>query len=144
MNNTSLLLTISKSIAAKSEKVWEALTEPTIIKQYFFGTNVESDWKEGASLVFRGEWEGKVYEDKGTILKLIPNRLLQYNYWSSFSTKPDRPENYANIWYELSEKGNETTLVIKQDSFETEEDLKKSEGHWEYVLEELKKIVEKN
>jgi hypothetical protein len=31
------------------------MTNPEIIKQYMFGTNVISDWKEGSPIVWKGE-----------------------------------------------------------------------------------------
>jgi uncharacterized protein YndB with AHSA1/START domain len=36
-------------INASPQKTWEALTSPEMIKQYFFGTETTSDWKEGKS-----------------------------------------------------------------------------------------------
>ena len=51
---------------APAKNVWEALINPAMIKQYFFGTDVVSDWKVGNSIVWRGTWQGKEYEDKGT------------------------------------------------------------------------------
>lgn len=35
-------------IASTPEKVWEALTSSQFTSQYFFGRQVESDWKAGA------------------------------------------------------------------------------------------------
>jgi len=57
-------------ITASLMEVWHALTDQETIKKYFFGTTAISDWEEGSSLIFKGEWEGKTYEDKGTILNL--------------------------------------------------------------------------
>src|SRR5688572_1862425 len=93
----------SVTIDAPVSKVWEALTTPELIKKYFFGTNAISDWKEGSPLIFKGEWEGKSYEDKGVILKSVPNKIFKYNYWSSMSGIEDKPENYVTITYNLHE-----------------------------------------
>ena len=49
----------SVMINAPVERVWEALTVPEQIKQWFFGVDTESDWKAGSALVHRGEWKGK-------------------------------------------------------------------------------------
>jgi uncharacterized protein YndB with AHSA1/START domain len=138
----SLTLTKSFTINAPKSKVWEALTNPEIIKQYFFGTNTVTDWKVGSPIYFRGEWDGKAYEDKGTVLANEFQKLIKYNYWSSFSTKPDAPENYANITYLLEEKSGVTTFMIKQDNIENEEALKHSESNWAMVMDGMKKLVE--
>ena len=83
---------VSIKINAPAARVWEALTTPAIIKQYFFGTTAISHWKVGSPIVFKGEWKGKEYEDKGTILDIVPNRLFRYSYWSSMSGIEDKPE----------------------------------------------------
>ena len=87
--SANLIAKASTSISAPASRVWEALTNPELIKKYLFGTQAVSDWKEGSSLEFKGEWEGKKYLDKGIILKSEPEKLFQYTYLSSFSNLPD-------------------------------------------------------
>jgi uncharacterized protein YndB with AHSA1/START domain len=58
----------SVTIKAPVSKVWEAFVKPEIIKEYMFGTDIITDWKEGSEIVWKGEWEGKAYRDKGEIL----------------------------------------------------------------------------
>jgi uncharacterized protein YndB with AHSA1/START domain len=93
-------------IQSTSAKVWKALTEPELIKQYLFGTQVTSDWKVGGSITYRGIWQGKSYEDKGKILTLVPEKIFQSTYWSSIRGLEDRPENYAIVTYELETIGS--------------------------------------
>jgi uncharacterized protein YndB with AHSA1/START domain len=56
-------------------KVWDAFVNPKLIKRYMFGAEARSDWKEGSPIVWKGEYEGKSYEDRGVILKFQPPRL---------------------------------------------------------------------
>ena len=130
-------------IDAPVSKVWEALTTPSLIKQYFFGTNAIPDWKEGSPLIFKGEWEGKKYEDKGTILKMAPPKLFRYTYWSSMSGIEDNPENYVTITYELSEKNKGTFLTVKQENIRDEKMRQHAEENWNKVLADLKRLLEK-
>jgi len=133
---------VSTIIHVPVYKVWEALTTPAIIKQYFFGTEAVSDWKAGSPLVFKGEWQGKTYEDKGTILQSIPNELFSYSYWSSMSGIEDKPENYATVTYKLTEGDEGTKLTITQENIPDEKMKEHSEGNWNKVLEALKKLLE--
>lgn len=141
--SANLIAKASTTISASASEVWNALTNPDIIKQYFFGTNAISDWKEGSPLEFRGSWEGKEYVDKGTILKSDPPKLFQYTYLSSMSDLADAPENYMNISYELLEDNGETTLTVKQENVANEEARKHSEENWKNVLKDLKALLEK-
>ena len=130
------------TINVSASKVWEALTTPSIIKKYFFGTDAISDWKVGSPLIFKGEWQGKTYEDKGTILEIVPQKLFKYSYWSSMSGIEDKPENYVDVTYALSANNNATTLTITQENIPDEKMKEHSEENWKKVLEGLKKLLE--
>lgn len=133
---------VNISIDAPASKVWDALTKSEIIKQYFFGTDAKSDWQVGSPVTFKGEWEGKKYEDKGIVTACEFNRLLSYSYWSSISGKEDKPENYANVTYELTQKNNATDLTVTQDNMADEKTKEHSVQNWRSVLADLKKLVE--
>lgn len=139
---TNLTAQVSIDFRAPKARVWKALTDPTDIKQYFFGTNLVTEWIVGGPIRFVGEWEGKSYEDKGTVLKFDPQKMLQYDYWSSLSGKEDKQENYRMITYRMTEKDGITNVQIIQDS-ETEEAREHSEQSWKMVLEGIRNLVEK-
>jgi len=108
-----------------------------------FGTDVVSNWKQGSPVVWKGDYQGKKYEDKGVILKLEPGRTLQYSHFSPLSGKPDVPENYHTVTMELSEQGATTTLSLSQDNNPTEESREHTAKFWQGMLETLKKLLEK-
>jgi uncharacterized protein YndB with AHSA1/START domain len=132
----------SVSINASAEKVWDALIDPKAIKQYMFGTNVLSDWKVGSPIVWKGEWKGKPYEDKGKILQLEPRQTIQYSHFSPLSGVPDKQENYHTVTIKLSGNGNQTDITLTQDNNATEEERAESEKNWGMVLTELKRFLE--
>ncbi len=129
-------------IKASSDKVWEALTKPEMIKQYLFGTEVESDWTVGSPITYRGVWEGKEYEDKGEILEIEPGKKLVTTYWSGFSGFADSPENYQKVSYLLTSENGGTKLTIIQENAKTQESADHSGENWKMVLDGLKKVVE--
>lgn len=133
----------SITIHADAVRVWDALTNPELIKQYLFGTNAISDWKVGSSITYKGVWQSKSYEDKGVIKKIEPKKMLVSTYWSAFSGLPDSPENYSTVTYALDEHDGETTLTVTQDNIETKESADHSESNWKLVLEAMKKLLEK-
>ncbi len=137
-------LTIKKTfeIHAQSSDVWDAITNPNKVKIYFFGTTVKSDWQVGSPIIFSGEWEGKSYEDKGTILAIENEKFLQYNYWSGFSGLEDKEENYSLVTYQLEQNGKNTIVSVTQQGFASEQAQAHAEGGWQMVLEGMKKLVE--
>ena len=130
-------------IEAPAARIWQALTDPEMISEYFFGTQVTTDWKPGSPITYRGTWNGKTYEDKGIIKEVIPEKLLRSTYWSNMSGTEDARENYAVITYELETSGGKTTLKLTQDNCLTPESQAHSQSSWAQVLAQLKKLVEK-
>ena len=130
------------TIGVPIANVWDALVNPEMIKQYMFGTNAVSDWKEGSLIVWKGEWEGKPYEDKGVILQLKPERVLQYSHFSPLAGQADVPEHYHTVTMELSPKGTGTILLLSQDNNSTEEEREHSAKMWGMMLTGLKKVLE--
>ncbi len=129
-------------IRASRDRVWKALTEPAAVKAYFFGTELETSWHPGSPLFFRGEWQGKQYEDRGQVLSFEPLHSLSYDYWSSFSGLEDKPELRQIVRYDLDEQDGGTRVRVHQSNFDTEERAGHSEQNWRGVLEALKKYVE--
>ena len=131
-------------INATADKVWNALTNPEMIKKYMFGTTVVSDWKEGSKIVWKGEWEGKSYEDKGKILQLEDQKRLQYSHYSPLSGLHDNPENYHIVTIDLAKKDNETIVTLIQDNNPDEKTKEHSEKNWKMMLASLKKLLEES
>jgi uncharacterized protein YndB with AHSA1/START domain len=131
------------TINAPAETVWEALTTPLIIKQWFFGVDTQTDWKVGSPIVHTGIWQGKPYTDKGKILKFDPPNVLAHSHWSSFSNVPDQPENYQNVTYTLKNHGDHTHLTIHEENIPGAEAQAMSQKSWNMVLGQLKDLLEK-
>ena len=139
---TDFMAEARTTINAPASRVWEALTDPEIIRQYFFGTNVVTDWKVGSPIYYRGVWQGKPYEDKGVILEFEPGRKLVSTHWSPLAGPPDVPENYHTVSYLLSEHDGRTDLTLRQDNNASEEERQHSEQNWNMMLSSLKALLE--
>ena len=139
---SNLIAKASTTIDASRSEVWDALVTPASIKQYMFGSDVASDWEEGSPITFRGEWQGRAYEDKGEVKRVDPGRFLQYTHFSPLSGLPDVAENYHTVTIELMDAGHQTRVVLTQDNNRTEEERDHSQKNWEMMLGGLKKFVE--
>jgi len=134
---------VSVKIKAPPHKVWEALTTPAIIKEYLFGTQAVSDFKVGSPITYKGQWQGKEYEDKGMILEVVREKRLASTYWSSMGGKEDKPENYNKVTYELTEHEGGTTVTLTQDNNPDEKSREHSEKNWTMVLNKMKEVLER-
>ena len=92
---------------------------------------------------WRGEWQGKSYEDKGIILQVRPEHRLQYSHYSPLSGFPDTPEHYHTVTIDLTGNGTRTEVMLAQDHNVTEAARVHSEKNWKMMLDGLKKYVEK-
>jgi uncharacterized protein YndB with AHSA1/START domain len=142
MENT-LIAKSTTTIDAPIEKVWEALTTPEIIKQWFFGVDTITDWKVGSPILHRGEWQGKPFEDKGIVLKFEPLHEIVHTHWSPLSGVADSPENYNTVTMTVADRGGHTHVSIANDNNPSEESRDHSAQTWAMVLKSLKELLEK-
>jgi uncharacterized protein YndB with AHSA1/START domain len=129
-------------IDASRDKVWSALTDPEQIREYMFGSEVVTDWQQGSPITWKGEYEGKPYEDKGEIVEIEPQRRVKMTHFSPLSGQEDRPENYHTLVYELAESDGRTRVSLSQDNNPSQEAADHSQANWEKMLTGLKEVVE--
>jgi uncharacterized protein YndB with AHSA1/START domain len=134
------LAIVSKVVDLSREAVWEGLTNPAIVKQYFFGTDLITTWQPNTPILFRGEWEGKPYEDKGVVQHFTPLQSLSYSYKSSFDPLPDLPENYRLITYQLLHHANGIEIKITQEAAD-QATADHSASNWSSVLDGMVDVL---
>ena len=142
MEQNNLIAKAEVIINASADKVWNALTNPAIIKKYMFGTTVTSNWTEGSKITWEGEWKGKTYTDQGVILKVIPKEKLQYSHYSPLAGLDDKAENYHTVTIIIKEIDSQTQITLFQDKNLNEEAREHAQKNWEMMLTQLKKVVE--
>jgi uncharacterized protein YndB with AHSA1/START domain len=138
------------NLAAKAEvtitgsvsQVWDALVNPDKIKRYMFGAQVVSDWKAGSAIVWKGEWKGTPFEDKGRILEIQREKRLRYTHFSPLSGQPDRPENYHTVTIDVEGNDGHVHVDLSQDNAGSEKAREESRRNWSPMLQGLKKTVE--
>ncbi len=127
---------------APIEKVWAALTEPQIVKKWQYGSDLITDWTVGSAIRFRAEWEGKVFEQWGTVLEIVPNKVIKYSLFAPRPDLEDKPENYFVMTYILTTENSEIKLEIIQEDNRAGAKQAEPQGEENPVLKNLKSIVE--
>ena len=122
--------------------MWSALTDPAQIKEYMFGSVVETDWQVGSPITWDGEYEGRPYQDKGEVLTYDEPHVLSVTHYSPMMGEPDEPENYHTLVYTLTADGDGTHLELTQDGCTDEEQAEQFSKNWQQMLDGLKAHVE--
>ncbi|MEJ0031034.1 MAG: SRPBCC domain-containing protein [Bacteroidota bacterium] len=120
MSTEDIIARVSTTIDAPATKVWEALVTPKIIKHICLALMWSPILKLGVRIKWKGEWEGKRYEDKGEIREFTQNHLLQYTHFSPLTGQEDIPENYHIVTITLVEKDGKTNVTLTQDNNPTD------------------------
>jgi uncharacterized protein YndB with AHSA1/START domain len=139
MNKTSFVYTTY--IATTPEKLWQALTNSEFTKQYFFGSEIVSDWQIGSS--FKLMNKDKV-EHHGEVLVYEPYRLLTVTW----SIKDVEGERFSKVSYELTPMNSTVKLTLQHEDL-LEKDIPKDVGKiagfntgWPAILSNLKSLLE--
>lgn len=134
-------------IAAPTAKIWAALTEPTLMRQWManpadgIDIDIFTDWSVGSPILFRGQLHGIPFENRGTVLQFEPARALRYTHLSSISRLPNVPESYSLIAFRLEPAGEQTELTLILSNFPTEAIYKHLVFYWPVALERLRTLL---
>lgn len=127
-------------IRTTPEKLWEAITNPEMTKQYFHGTTVESDWKAGSPIVHR-QADGQAALE-GIIVAVTPPRRLvtTFRFCHHPEGRKDRP---SRVTWEIEPKGEACKLTLVHDDFDGETvTYREVASGWNPVLSGLKTVLE--
>ena len=127
-------------IRTTPEKLWSALTDAEFMKQYWFGTHSESQWRAGSP------WkhvtgDGQIL-DAGEIVEAEPPRRLVIRWQNQH--KPElKAEGASQCTMELEPTGTAVRLSITH-TIERERSklIEAVSGGWPKVISNLKSLLE--
>jgi uncharacterized protein YndB with AHSA1/START domain len=102
-------------IKAPAAAVWNALTNPDMVKRWQYGSVLTTTWEPDAPIRFTVEWDGQRFEQWGRVIEFIPNVSLKYSLFAPRPDLTDSPENYFFMTYRLQSRDGMTLLEITQD-----------------------------
>ena len=126
-------------IASTAEKVWQALTDPKMTEQYWFGYQISSDWKVGSR--YTAGMAGAPPFDKGIVLECDPPRRLSYTWHPQYEAFLH--ERHSRVTFELVQLDSQVQLTVTHDEFDEGSKVFESiSGGWPRVLSSLKSLLE--
>ncbi|HUQ97139.1 MAG TPA: SRPBCC domain-containing protein [Chitinophagaceae bacterium] len=135
--NTSAII-----INASKQNVWESLTQPQLVKQWQYGSDLTTTWEPRTPIRFRTVWEDTVFEQWGQVLEVQPTGFLKYTLFAPRPGLEDKPENYFTMLYRLSGENGQVKLEIIQEDNRPGAVEEAPQGDENGVLQALKKVAE--
>jgi uncharacterized protein YndB with AHSA1/START domain len=127
-------------IRTTPEKLWSALTDTELMKQYWFGNHCESQWTAGSSWkLISGDG---VIMDAGEILESEPPRRLVIRW--QHQKKPElKAEGESRCTMELEPSGTAVKLsIIHTIEREPSKLIEAVSGGWPKIISNLKSLLE--
>ena len=126
-------------IRTTPERLWEAITDPTIRARYHFGAGVESDWTPGSSYALVHPGAPRPLVDGENLVVEPPRRLVQ-SFNARWGEHAER-EATSRVTWEIEAVADSCRLTVVHDqlSDSAPEDLY---GGWPMVLSGLKTWLE--
>ncbi|WP_353828765.1 SRPBCC domain-containing protein [Agromyces sp. SYSU T0242] len=139
-----LVVTSAVEIDAPAERVWAVITDPEAAREYMFGTRLDAEWKVGGALRWRGEWQGRPYEDHGTVLEIEPPRRLVHTHFSPRRTSGLEPDDHHTLTWAIEEtEDGPTVFSLSQDNNATPESAAHAKRVWDSLVAKVKEIAER-
>ena len=121
-------------------KVWEALTEPQLIRQYWFNTTAESGWKKGSPWKMVRP-DGSL-TDTGEILEIDAPRRMVIRWQNEWNPEL-KAEGPSRCTIELDPVGSAVKLTITHEIDRPESKfITAVSGGWPRILSNLKSLLE--
>lgn len=127
-------------IRTSPAKLWDALTDPEFIRQYWFGVLIECAWKKGSpwKLVYPG---GRL-ADTGELLEIDPPRRMVIRWQNEWNPEL-KAEGPSRCTIELEPVGGAVKLTIVHEIDRPHSKLITAvSGGWPKVLSNLKSLLE--
>jgi len=122
------------------DRLWEALTDPDFVAQYWLGNRPEADWRLGGSwkLLFP---DGRI-ADQGEIVAFEPPKRLGIRWRNEW--KPEfNAEGYSVCMMELEPVGEGVKLSVTHSIERADSQfIAAVSGGWPKILSNLKSLIE--
>jgi uncharacterized protein YndB with AHSA1/START domain/DNA-binding transcriptional ArsR family regulator len=125
-------------IKTTPERLWEAITDPELRKQYSFGVETHSEWTPGST--YEAGIPGVIDIAAGENLEVDPPRLLVQSFTALWSEEA-KAQGTSRVTWEIEPVGTSCRLTVTHDQL-PERANPELYGGWPMILSGLKTLLE--
>lgn len=126
-------------IQTTPERLWQAITDGEMTRQYYFGTSVKSDWKKGSAIEYFGRDNNLMVA--GEILEIEPTKKLITTFARRWDKEAEN-ETPSRVAFEIEQMGDSCKLTLIHDEIESQLVSQEVSGGWSQILSGLKTLLE--
>ena len=127
-------------IAATPERIWQALTDEQLTKQYWQHNNV-SDWRVGSRWEHRSADQARELHLVGKVLESMPPRHLVLSW--AFPADERNEEQHSRVTIDLEPYHDVVRLILKHERLAPHSEMLEGiTAGWPKVLSSLKSLLE--
>jgi uncharacterized protein YndB with AHSA1/START domain/DNA-binding transcriptional ArsR family regulator len=125
-------------IKTTPERLWEAITDPTLRAQYSFGVEIRSDWTPGSG--YEASAPGGIEIAKGENVEVDPPRRLVQTFDALWSDEV-KAEGTSRVTWEIEQVADSCRLTVTHDQLRPDGNGE-IYGGWPMILSGLKTLLE--
>lgn len=126
-------------IRTTPERLWEAITDPTIRARYHFGAGVESDWTPGSHYALKHPASDSPLAEGENLVVEPPRRLVQS--FSAVWSEAAQGVATSRVTWEIEPVGDSCRLTVTHDQL-SDTAPEEIYGGWPMILSGLKTWLE--
>lgn len=130
-------------IKAPPDRVWEAITNPEMVGQYFFGARMEKATFEVGSSIRSWSPDHTTLWTNNTVLECNPPRKLVHTWRSLYDQELAAEEESRVTWEIEPQEAGYSKLTVIHDRLEgAPKTAKNVSGGWMLIISGLKTLIE--
>jgi uncharacterized protein YndB with AHSA1/START domain len=127
-------------IRTTPQQLWSALTSAEFIRHYWFGINVECEWRVGAA--WKLSFPDGRAADTGEIVELEPEKKLVIRWRNEWKAEL-KAEGWSLCTMELEQVGTAVKLTVTHGmERDSSKFIEAVSGGWPQILSSLKTLLE--
>jgi uncharacterized protein YndB with AHSA1/START domain len=128
-------------IQTTPERLWQALTESDLTKEYYFGSEIEADWQEGGHYRYPNPAGGTYVE--GEVLEIDPPRRLVMSFKPVWWQNGEEEPPVSTVTWEIEPAGPACKLTLTHEGLDlASPGAQGLIGGWTQIISALKTLLE--